>query len=114
MIARGVVVADRAQDGRGIGKNLAQPGIEPRLDGTTRMGAAAVPGGVRSRGAGEEEGDAAETENGIPRNHRAATPPVSASGTALNTMAASRADPRAPRSRMKIRAKQTEAGSTAA
>jgi hypothetical protein len=36
---------------------------------------------------------AAEIENGMPRSHSASTPPVSASGTALNTRAASRADP---------------------
>ena len=53
---------------------------------------------------------AAETEKGISRSHRAATPPVRAIGTALNTISASRPDPSAPRSRMKISAKQ--AGTT--
>lgn len=49
---------------------------------------------------------AAETEKGMSRSHRAATPPVRAIGTALNTMAAYRAEPRAPSSRMKFSAKQ--------
>ena len=38
---------------------------------------------------------AAETENGMPRSHSATMPPVSASGTALNTSRASRGEPRA-------------------
>ena len=50
---------------------------------------------------------AAEIENGMSRSHSAATPPVSASGTALNTSSASRAEPSAPSSSRKISAKQT-------
>jgi len=38
---------------------------------------------------------AGDTENGIPRSHSATTPPVSASGAALNTSKASRAEPSA-------------------
>ncbi len=38
---------------------------------------------------------AAGTETGIPRSHRATMPPVSASGTALNTRSASRGLPSA-------------------
>ena len=38
---------------------------------------------------------AAEIENVMSRSQRAATPPVSASGTALNTRSASRAEPNA-------------------
>ena len=53
---------------------------------------------------------AAETENGMPRSHRASTPPVSASGTALNTSSASRAEPSALNSNSRISAKQ--AGTT--
>ena len=43
----------------------------------------------------------------MPRSHRAAMPPVSASGTALNTKSASRGEPRAEYSNRKIRKKQT-------
>ena len=50
---------------------------------------------------------AAGTESGIPRSHRAARPPVSASGTALNTRSASRALPSAEVSSRKIRKKHT-------
>ena len=39
---------------------------------------------------------AAEIEKGIPRNHNAAIPPVSARGTALKTSRASRGEPSAP------------------
>ena len=53
---------------------------------------------------------AAETENGMPRSHSAKTPPVSASGTALNTSSASRAEPSAPNSSRKISTKH--AGTT--
>ncbi len=38
---------------------------------------------------------AAETDIGMPRNHSAATPPESASGTAVNTSSASRTEPSA-------------------
>ncbi len=44
----------------------------------------------------------ADIENGIRQIHNASTPPVSASGTPLNTMAASRADPKAMNSSPKI------------
>ena len=50
---------------------------------------------------------AAETENGMPRSHSAATPPVSASGTALKTSRASRAEPSALNKQQK---NQGEAG----
>ena len=50
---------------------------------------------------------AAEMENGSPRNHRAATPPVSASGTAVKTSSAGRTAPKAACSNKKISAKQT-------
>jgi hypothetical protein len=50
---------------------------------------------------------AEEIENAMPRSHSAATPPVTASGTALNTRRASRHDPSAPSSSRNIRAKQT-------
>ena len=42
----------------------------------------------------------------LSRTHSAATPPVSASGTALNTSKASRAEPSALNSNRKIRKKQ--------
>ena len=48
----------------------------------------------------------------MPRSHSAAMPPVSASGTALNTSSASRAEPSAPNSSRKIRTKH--AGTTIA
>ena len=38
---------------------------------------------------------AAGTENGMPRSHRASSPPDSASGTPLNTTSASRTEPSA-------------------
>ena len=44
----------------------------------------------------------AEIENGIPRSHSASTPPVSASGTLLKTMAASLPEPKAMNSSPKI------------
>ena len=44
----------------------------------------------------------AEIENGIPRNHSANTPPVRASGTPLNTIAASLPEPNAMNSSPKI------------
>src|ERR1700760_1562688 len=47
---------------------------------------------------------AADTENGIPLSQSIATPPVSASGTALNTSNASRAVPSAASSKRKISA----------
>ena len=50
---------------------------------------------------------AADTEKGMSRSHSATIPPVSASGTALNTSRASRAEPSALNRRRKIRAKQT-------
>ena len=50
---------------------------------------------------------AAETENGMSRSHKAAMPPVSASGTALNTRSASRAEPKALNKSRKISAKHT-------
>jgi hypothetical protein len=53
---------------------------------------------------------AADTENGMPRAHNASTPPVSASGTALNTSAASRAEPSVLIKSRKINTKQ--AGTT--
>ena len=49
----------------------------------------------------------AEMDNGIPRSASAMTPPVSASGTPLNTIAASFADPKAMNSRANMRAKVT-------
>ena len=39
---------------------------------------------------------AAEIEKGMPRRNRASTPPTSASGTPVNTIAASRTLPSAP------------------
>ncbi|MNV81722.1 hypothetical protein D3C71_1754020 [compost metagenome] len=44
----------------------------------------------------------AEIDKGMPRAANASTPPVSASGTPLNTMAASRAEPNAQNSSAKI------------
>ena len=44
----------------------------------------------------------AEIENGIPRRISAITPPVSASGTPLNTIAASLTDPKAQNNNAKI------------
>ena len=41
-------------------------------------------------------------DNGMPRSHSAMTPPVSASGTPLNTSAASFADPKVSSSSAKI------------
>jgi hypothetical protein len=40
-----------------------------------------------------DEAHAAETENGIPRSHSAATPPTAANGTPVNTRAASSTRP---------------------
>ena len=53
---------------------------------------------------------AAETENGMPRSQSATMPPDSASGTALNTSSASRAEPSAANRIRKIITKQ--AGTT--
>ena len=53
---------------------------------------------------------AAETENGMPRSQSATMPPDSASGTALKTSSASRAEPSAANSIRKIITKQ--AGTT--
>ena len=50
---------------------------------------------------------AAEIENVISRSHKAATPPVSASGTALNASSASRAEPSALNRSRKINAKHS-------
>jgi hypothetical protein len=44
----------------------------------------------------------AEIDSGMPRSASASTPPVSASGTPLNTIAASRAEPNAQNSSAKI------------
>ena len=55
---------------------------------------------------------AAETENGMPRSQSATIPPDSASGTALKTSSASRAEPSAANRIRKIIAKQ--AGTTMA
>ena len=49
----------------------------------------------------------AEIDNGIPRKASAMTPPVSASGTPLNTIAASLAEPKAMKSNAKMRASVT-------
>ena len=45
---------------------------------------------------------AAEIENGMPRRMSAATPPVSASGTPVNTIAASVTEPKRTKSSAKI------------
>ena len=55
---------------------------------------------------------AAETDMGMPRSHRAATPPESASGTAVKTSTASSAQPSAESRSRKISAKH--AGTTSA
>ncbi|MCY1248732.1 hypothetical protein D9M72_621940 [compost metagenome] len=49
----------------------------------------------------------AEIDNGMPRAANASTPPVSASGTPLNTMAASLTEPNAQNNSAKIRIRVT-------